>query len=54
MHELLQFGHQMLEPLVRDLQRIPFLQHRKNSGALFFGDGGKVEDRGAGHDPILP
>lgn len=54
MQDLVQLGDQMLQPPVGFLQRVPFTQHGKNSGALAFGDGGQVDGRSGGHAVIIP
>ncbi len=54
MHHLIQLGHEMLQALVDLLESVPLAQHRQNSVALVFGDGRKVDGRGAGHGPVLP
>jgi len=54
MQDLVQLGDQMLQPPVGLLQRVPFPQHGKNSGALAFGDGGQVDGRSGGHEVIIP
>ena len=54
MHDLVQFGHEMLEPPVGFLQGAVFLQHRQNGGALALGDRGQVDGRGVGHGWIIP
>ena len=43
MHDMVQLGHEMLEPPVGFLQGTVFLQHRQNGGALALGDRGPSE-----------
>ncbi len=54
MHDMVQLGHEMLEPPVCFLQSVPLLQHRQNRGALALGDRGQVDGRGVGHAQIIP
>ncbi len=54
MHDLVQLGNEMLQAFVGLPKHIPLAQHCQNGVTLVFGNGRKVDGRGAGHGRSIP